>query len=304
MTQKHNSELDHLTENMWPLFKGWNSVERRKKLTQEEVNFLLSKQSVNPEIIIDLETWDLVMHELLLSFECQELLNELKLSTWEILQNIRWLWRTFKVLEKNIARAFEKLQRWEKASINIEPEDIIHSEFLNLIQQIPQEYRNLLLIEFIESEFIDETHESTSLIISRMKIVQDLGYPIAIDDWYNEDLDHIDTNNRSYKNLNLLLENNICPDVIKIEWKVIQDLYNDSKSQDTKLQEHSKIEINKIKSAILELRHRIKQDYWKSIIVIWEWIDSFDMWMFAKNSIGADYWQGRDLKQSDFQINN
>jgi hypothetical protein len=50
-----------------------------------------------------------------------------------------------------------------------------------------------------------------------MKIVQDLGYPIAIDDWYNEDLDHIDTNNRSYKNLNLLLENNICPDVIKIE---------------------------------------------------------------------------------------
>jgi hypothetical protein len=92
--------------------------------------------------------------------------------------------------------------------------------------------------------------------------------------------------------------------VIKIEWKVIQDLYNDSKSQDTKLQEHSKIEINKIKSAILELRHRIKQDYWKSIIVIWEWIDSFDMWMFAKNSIGADYWQGRDLKQSDFQINN
>ena len=304
MTQKHNSELDHLTENMWPLFKGWNSVERRKKLTQEEVNFLLSKQSVNPEIIIDLETWDLVMHELLLSFECQELLNELKLSTWEILQNIRWLWRTFKVLEKNIARAFEKLQRWEKASINIEPEDIIHSEFLNLIQQIPQEYRNLLLIEFIEIEFIDETHESTSLIISRMKIVQDLGYPIAIDDWYNEDLDHIDTNNRSYKNLNLLLENNICPDVIKIEWKVIQDLYNDSKSQDTKLQEHSKIEINKIKSAILELRHRIKQDYWKSIIVIWEWIDSFDMWMFAKNSIGADYWQGRDLKQSDFQINN
>ena len=304
MTQKHNSELDHLTENMWPLFKGWNSVERRKKLTQEEVNFLLSKQSVNPEIIIDLETWDLVMHELLLSFECQELLNELKLSTWEILQNIRWLWRTFKVLEKNIARAFEKLQRWEKASIKIEPEDIIHSEFLNLIQQIPQEYRNLLLIEFIESEFIDETHESTSLIISRMKIVQDLGYPIAIDDWYNEDLDHIDTNNRSYKNLNLLLENNICPDVIKIEWKVIQDLYNDSKSQDTKLQEHSKIEKNKIKSAILELRHRIKQDYWKSIIVIWEWIDSFDMWMFAKNSIGADYWQGRDLKQSDFQINN
>jgi hypothetical protein len=301
MTQKHNSALDHLTQEIWPLFKGWNSVERRKKLTQEEVLYLLEQQIPKPELMINLENWELVMHELLLNFKCQELLHELKLTTWEILQNIRGLWKTFQVLKNNVEFAIEKIKSWEKVSINIEPEDIIHPEFVSLLTNIPLEYRKMLMIEFIESEYVDESNESIWLIISRIKITQKLWYPIAIDDWYNEDLDHIDTNNRSYKNLNLFLENNICPDVIKIEWQVIQDLYSNSQSENTHVKQKSINEISKIKVAILELRQKIEKEYWKSISVIWEWIDSFEIGMFAQKEIGVEYWQWRNLNQKDFQ---
>ncbi len=211
--------------------------------------------------------------ESILKIDGSEYAKELLIRFWDWVSVLQWLEElkkrgmTMLVLEKMLKEGTEDVLMWERRSINVYIKNLWDRDFskklLTITSEIPKILRKNLIFEILE----DDYSTLGDRVIDNILLLQKSGFSVAIDDLCLSD----NHNGMSKEILEIFIEREICPDIIKLDGRLIQKI----SSIDTNTDIKSTKEIKRL------IRH-LKEIIWffsllpKPPIYIAEWIQDTD----------------------------
>lgn len=203
---------------------------------------------------------------------------------FEILDIYTKLWKSIEIAYIVMEILISDIKSWRidaPASINVEVSDFSNPEFVNKFESLIDYYEleikeNMIIFEILENQIIIDN----KAFKENLERINKMWISIAIDDimkvWSHlEDINEIKT----------ILETHKWIKIIKICWKYLQKLY-------TEYSNWNYDNCIKVTEFIVELRNE-----W--FYVIWEWVETKEHLMFAKNILGVWYFQWFYFNQKD-----
>lgn len=263
------------------------SLEHQKKCSiVSNPERLLQKLHLHPQWVYD-DEWNVKYWEYLTRFN--DIAGTIVAECFAVLEKKE---NSFNWYSTVVSKVIEKIlndDQLNPLSINTLPNDILDPNFINislsLLEKAPE--NQSVILEIVEKSFWSQ--ENTKIIYEKLVILQNSWIKIAIDDIHFTHPTIPDIFSQWKKNLEDLISYGLFPDVIKIDWKKMNTLFDNRNNPDFK------VLIDTYKKWLNDFSQQILESGKKPIIVA-EWVNTHEEIKFA-TSLWCNWFQGFDLKE-------